>query len=67
MPLYHVGGVLRNLLAPLLRCNLPPSPAFSRLLSSSLRNLLAPLLSGGCVVCLPAFEPKLMWDVIVER
>ena len=41
MPLYHVGGVLRN--------------------------LLAPLLSGGCVVCLPAFEPKLMWDVIVER
>ena len=37
MPLFHIGGIARN--------------------------VLAPILSGGSVVCMPYFEPKLFWTV----
>lgn len=41
MPLFHVGGIARN--------------------------LMAPLLSGGAVVCLPAFDPHDFWRCLVQH
>jgi len=41
MPLFHVGGIARN--------------------------LMAPLLSGGAVVCLPAFDPQDFWRCLDEH
>ncbi|KAK3361859.1 hypothetical protein B0T24DRAFT_690371 [Lasiosphaeria ovina] len=38
MPLYHIGGLVRN--------------------------IFSPILSGGSVICCPAFDPNLFWDVV---
>lgn len=40
MPLFHIGGIARN--------------------------VLSPVLSGGSVVCMPYFEPKLFWRVVSD-
>ncbi|GKZ00275.1 hypothetical protein MPSEU_000980400 [Mayamaea pseudoterrestris] len=41
MPLYHVGGIVRQ--------------------------VFSPILSGGCVICCPAFEPTLFWALLRNR
>ncbi|KAK3690498.1 hypothetical protein B0T22DRAFT_424389 [Podospora appendiculata] len=40
MPLFHIGGLVRN--------------------------IFAPLFSGGSVICCPAFDPTLFWDVVED-
>ncbi|KAM7185000.1 hypothetical protein V8F20_011984, partial [Naviculisporaceae sp. PSN 640] len=40
MPLFHSGGLIRN--------------------------ILAPLLSGGSVICCPAFDANMFWDIMEE-
>ena len=41
MPLFHVGGICRQ--------------------------VLAPLVSGGCVICCPSFDPSLFWALLAKR
>lgn len=38
MPLFHVGGIVRQ--------------------------IFSPLLSGGCVICCPAFDPNMFWALL---
>jgi acyl-CoA synthetase (AMP-forming)/AMP-acid ligase II/carbonic anhydrase/acetyltransferase-like protein (isoleucine patch superfamily) len=41
MPLFHVGGIVRQ--------------------------ILSPLLSGGCVICCPSFDPSLFWTLLGQH
>lgn len=41
MPLFHVGGILRQ--------------------------VFSPVLSGGCVICCPAFDPVTFWQLLKQN
>jgi len=41
MPLFHVGGIVRQ--------------------------IFSPLLSGGCVICCPSFDPSIFWTLLNKR
>lgn len=40
MPLFHVGGIVRQ--------------------------VFSPLLSGGCVICCPSFDPSIFWALLAK-
>lgn len=40
MPLFHVGGIIRQ--------------------------VYSPILSGGCVICCPSFDPMLFWQLLTQ-
>jgi acyl-coenzyme A synthetase/AMP-(fatty) acid ligase/acyl carrier protein len=41
MPLFHVGGIVRQ--------------------------IFAPLISGGCVICCPSFDPSIFWALLAQE
>ena len=41
MPLFHVGGIVRQ--------------------------IFSPILSGGCVICCPAFDPSIFWSLLQKK
>lgn len=41
MPLFHVGGIVRQ--------------------------IFSPLLSGGCVICCPSFDPSIFWALMLKK
>lgn len=41
MPLFHVGGIVRQ--------------------------VFAPILSGGCVICCPSFDPTIFWSLLARQ
>jgi len=41
MPLFHVGGIVRQ--------------------------VFSPVLSGGCVICCPSFDPLMFWSLLEEK
>jgi acyl-CoA synthetase (AMP-forming)/AMP-acid ligase II/acetyltransferase-like isoleucine patch superfamily enzyme/acyl carrier protein len=41
MPLFHIGGILRQ--------------------------VYSPILSGGCVICCPAFDPNIFWQLLAQN
>ncbi|GKY96221.1 hypothetical protein MPSEU_000582000 [Mayamaea pseudoterrestris] len=41
MPLFHVGGIIRQ--------------------------VFSPILSGGCVICCPSFDPAVFWSLLKEE
>lgn len=41
MPLFHVGGIIRQ--------------------------VYSPILSGGCVICCPSFDPLIFWQLLMNK
>ena len=51
-------------LTPLdVNCNL--MPLFH--VGGIIRQVFSPILSGGCVICCPSFDPSLFWSLLVQQ
>jgi len=51
-------------LSPLdVNCNL--MPLFH--VGGIIRQIFSPILSGGCVICCPSFDPSLFWSLLVQQ
>lgn len=51
-------------LTPLdVNCNL--MPLFH--VGGIIRQIFSPILSGGCVICCPSFDPSLFWSLLVQQ